>query len=209
MMFHMNEITIISHGLFPFLVIIYSIILHEIAHGYAAYILGDKTALRAGRLTLNPLPHIDILGSVIVPFFAFLGIGSFFGWAKPVPYNPHNIQHKYGDAFVASAGILTNLTIALISFAALKFLLGGALITASFGSALFTIIVVNLSLAFFNLIPIPPFDGMAILEGLFPRLRITRSYSYNPMFMIGAILVASVLYSLFRPSILSFVVSLL
>jgi Zn-dependent protease len=86
----MNEALTISHGIFPFIIIIYSIILHEIAHGYAAYIQGDETANRAGRLTLNPLPHIDIIGSVIVPLFAFLSAGTFFGWAKPVPYNAHN-----------------------------------------------------------------------------------------------------------------------
>lgn len=206
---YMNELIGISQGLFPFLIIIYSIILHEVAHGYAAYIQGDGTAARAGRLTLNPLPHIDPIGSVIVPFMAFFSFGTFFGWAKPVPYNQHNIQSNLGVAFVASAGILTNLLLALIAGIAFKILLLQGALTVELGKAIYTIISINVSLAFFNLIPIPPFDGMAIIEALFPRVRITRNYSYNPLFMIGAILIASVLYGLFMPSILGFIGSIL
>lgn len=199
---YMNELIGISQGIFPFLIIIYSIVLHELAHGYAAYIQGDGTAARAGRLTLNPLPHIDPIGSVVVPLIAFLSMGTFFGWARPVPYNPHNIKSNLGVAFVASAGILTNLLLALIAIIAFKVLYVQGILTPELGKAIFTIISVNVSLAFFNLIPIPPFDGMAILEALFPRISITRSFSYNPLFMIGAILVASVLYGIFVPPIL-------
>jgi Zn-dependent protease len=205
----MDEITSISQGIFPFLIVIYSIILHEIAHGYAAYIFGDKTAYRAGRLTLNPLPHIDAMGSVIVPFLAFLMTPYFFGWAKPVPYNPHNIQKNIGITFVAAAGILTNLLLACIAGVIFKVLLVNGMLTPELGKAIFTVLSVNLSLAFFNLIPIPPFDGMAILESLFPRLRITGNYSYNPLFMIGAILVASVLYGMFMPPLLSIISQIL
>ncbi len=200
-MFHMNEALSISQGIFPFLIIIFSIILHEVAHGYAAYIQGDQTAYRAGRLTINPIPHIDIMGSVIVPFLAFLTAGTFFGWAKPVPYNPYNIRTKIGLAFVASAGILTNLLIAGIAIIFFKMLLLQGLLTAEFGKAIFTIIMVNTSLAFFNLIPIPPFDGMAIIQALFPRLNIRSDFIYNPVYMIGAIIVASVLYGMFMPYI--------
>lgn len=200
-MFHMNEALSISQGIFPFLIIIFSIILHEVAHGYAAYIQGDQTAYRAGRLTINPIPHIDIMGSVIVPFLAFLTAGTFFGWAKPVPYNPYNIRTKIGLAFVASAGILTNLLIAGIAILFFKMLLLQGLLTAEFGKAIFTIIMVNTSLAFFNLIPIPPFDGMAIIQALFPRLNIRSDFIYNPVYMIGAIIVASVLYGMFMPYI--------
>lgn len=205
----MNDLLNISQGIFPFLIIIYSIILHEVAHGYAAYVQGDQTAARAGRLTLNPLPHIDIIGSVIVPFFAFLTAGTFFGWAKPVPYNPYNIRSNIGIAFVASAGILTNLSIALIAGIAFKVLLLQGLLSIPVGQAIFTIISVNISLAFFNLIPIPPFDGMAILEALFPRIAIKSRVVYNPVFMIGSILVASVLYGLFVPPILNYIGSIL
>ena len=201
----MNEALSISQGIFPFLIIIYSIILHEIAHGYAAYIQGDQTAARAGRLTLNPIPHIDPVGSLLVPFLAFFSFGTFFGWAKPVPYNQYNIQSNLGVAFIASAGVLTNLLLALIAGIAFKVLAIEGLLTAELGSAIYTIISINVSLAFFNLIPIPPFDGMAILEALFPKINITRNYSYNPLYMIGAILIASVLYGMFMPSILVFI----
>lgn len=201
----MNEALSISQGIFPFLIVIYSIILHEIAHGYAAYIQGDQTAARAGRLTLNPIPHIDPVGSLLVPFLAFFSFGTFFGWAKPVPYNQYNIQSNLGVAFIASAGILTNLLLALIAGIAFKVLAMQGLLTAELGSAIYTIISINVSLAFFNLIPIPPFDGMAILEALFPKINITRNYSYNPLYMIGAILIASVLYGMFMPSILGFI----
>jgi Zn-dependent protease len=209
MLVDMNELVGISQGIFPFLIIIYSIILHEIAHGYAAYIQGDRTAHRAGRLTLNPLPHIDMVGSVIVPCVAFLYFGTFFGWAKPVPYNQYNIRTNLGVAFIASAGILTNLLLALIAGIVFKILLLQGILTPELGKAIFTVISVNISLAFFNLIPIPPFDGMAIIEALFPRVHITRNYAYNPLYMVGAILIASVLYGIFMPPLLGFVSQLL
>ncbi len=201
----MNELLSISQGIFPFLIIMYSIVLHEIAHGYAAYIQGDQTAARAGRLTLNPLPHIDPIGSVMVPLFAFFTVGTFFGWAKPVPYNPYNIKTNLGLAFIASAGILTNLLLALIAGIIFKILALQGLLTPELGKGIYTIISVNVSLAFFNLIPIPPFDGMAILEALFPRLRITTRAIYNPIFMVVAIIIASSLYGIFMPPLLSFI----
>jgi Zn-dependent protease len=205
----MHESLHISQGIFPFLIIIFSIILHEVAHGYAAYVQGDQTANRAGRLTLNPLPHIDLIGSVIVPFIAFLTAGTFFGWAKPVPYNPYNIRTKLGLAFVASAGILTNIVIAVIAGAVFKIFLLQGVLTEGLGSAIFTIMSVNVSLAFFNLIPIPPFDGMAIIQALFPRTHIDSRFTYNPLYMIGAILVASVLYGMFMPHVFAGILSLL
>jgi Zn-dependent protease len=196
-------------ALFPFLIIIFSIILHEIGHGYAAYVQGDYTAYRAGRLTLNPFPHIDMIGSVIVPFIAFLTAGTFFGWAKPVPYNPHNIRTRIGLAFVASAGILTNLFFALLGCIAFKMLALQGVLTPDLSKAIFLIISVNISLAFFNLIPIPPFDGMAIIEALFPRARINSAFIYNPFYMVVAIIVASVFYGLFIPHIFRFLETLL
>jgi Zn-dependent protease len=195
--------------IFTFIIIIYSIILHEIAHGYAAYIQGDETAYRMGRLTLNPLPHIDMMGSVFVPLFAFLSLGTFFGWAKPVPYNVHNIRTKLGHAFVAAAGVLTNLLLALTTGLVWKLLAANSLLSAGIGEALLLIITVNVSLAFFNLIPVPPFDGMSILQAFFPRLHISSRIAYNPLYMIGAILVASVLYGTFMPTVMSWVVTLL
>jgi Zn-dependent protease len=201
----MNELVGISQGIFPFLIIIYSIILHEVAHGYAAYIQGDKTAARAGRLTLNPLSHIDPVGSVIVPLFAFLSFGTFFGWAKPVPYNQHNIQSNLGVAFVASAGVLTNLFLAIVAGIAFKILYVEGLLTVELGKAIYTVISVNVSLAFFNLIPIPPFDGMAIVEALFPRVVVTKRFMYSPMFMIVSIFFAYIIFSFFMPYVFSWI----
>ena len=201
----MNHVASISQDIFTFLVIILSIILHEIAHGYAAYTQGDQTAYRAGRLTLNPLPHIDLMGSILIPFVAFLTAGTFFGWAKPVPYNPHNIKSNAGLAFVAAAGILTNLLIALAAGVIFKILLIEGFAGQFVGEAIITIIMVNVSLAFFNLIPIPPFDGMSILQALFPRLLISNRIVYNPFYMVGAVIVASVLYGMFMPSVYSII----
>lgn len=201
----MLETLAFSQTVFTFLVVIFSIILHEVAHGYAAYIQGDETAYRAGRLTLNPLPHIDVVGSVIVPLLAFFTAGTFFGWAKPVPYNVHNIRTNIGHAFVAAAGILTNLLLAIMAGIAFKMLAVQGVLTPAAAEALFTIIAINVSLAFFNLIPIPPFDGMAILQAFFPRLHIGSHITFNPVYMIGAILVASVLYSMFMPHVFELV----
>jgi Zn-dependent protease len=195
--------------LFSVGIVIYSIILHEIAHGYAAYIQGDETANRAGRLTLNPLSHLDMVGSVIVPLFAFFTAGTFFGWAKPVPYNPYNIPSKLGQAFVAAAGVLMNLFLALVAGVILKVLLSGGVVDTGLQAALFTVVGVNVSLAFFNLIPIPPFDGMSILQSLFPRLQISSRFMHNPIYMVGAIIVASVLYGMFIPYIFAWLAVIL
>lgn len=205
----MLETLNISQTLFTFIVIIYSIILHEVAHGYAAYIQGDETAYRLGRLTLNPLPHLDMMGSVFVPLFAFFSLGTFFGWAKPVPYNVHNIHTKAGHAFVAAAGILTNLLLAVITGLVFKFLNSHGMLTQAEGFGLFTIIQINVSLAFFNLIPIPPFDGMSIIQALFPRLHINSRFIYTPLFMVISILIASVLYGIFMPYVFNIVAILL
>ena len=205
----MTEAFNLTQAMFTFIIIIYSIILHEIAHGVAAYIQGDETANRAGRLTLNPLPHIDVMGSVIVPLLAFFTAGTFFGWAKPVPYNPYNIRTRIGQAFVAAAGIITNILIALVAGIAFKILVSQGAMSAGVAEALFTIIGVNVSLAFFNLIPIPPFDGMSIIQALFPRMQIRSEIVYNPIYMIGAIIVASVLYRNLIPPVMMFVSNLL
>ena len=205
----MTEAFSLSQAIFTFIIIIYSIILHEVAHGYAAYIQGDETANRAGRLTLNPLPHIDVMGSVIVPLLAFFTAGTFFGWAKPVPYNEYNIRTKAGLAFVAAAGVLTNIFLAFMAGVAFKVLGAQGVLSNGMAEALFTIIGVNVSLAFFNLIPIPPFDGMSILQAIFPRLNTRSRIIYNPIYMILAIVVASVLYRALIPPVIGFISELL
>ncbi len=154
--------------IFGIVVLILSVVLHEVAHGYAARLLGDQTAARAGRLTLNPLKHIDLMGSVIIPAFLVLTkSGILFGWAKPVPYNPYNLKNqRWGEAFVASAGALTNIALAII----FAFIARGA---DAAGFPVFTllagtVVLTNLFLGLFNLIPVPPLDGYTVLRGLLP-----------------------------------------
>ena len=159
---------------FYFVILIFSIILHEVAHGYAADKLGDPTARYAGRLTLNPIPHIDMLGSIILPIISILSPGGFlFGWAKPVPYNPYNLTRAphWGETIVAAAGPATNFALALI-FALLVRFSG----EPTFASICFIGVIANLWLGFLNLIPIPPLDGSKILSGILPH---TLSIAYN------------------------------
>ncbi len=149
-------------------VIILSIIFHEVAHGYVANWLGDPTARLAGRLTLNPIPHIDPVGSVLVPAILALSSAPFLiGWAKPVPYNPYNLRHgKWGEALVAFAGPGTNILIA-IGAAMLVRTLYPVLDPLLVQVAVYAIIS-NVALAVINLIPIPPIDGSKIVRALLP-----------------------------------------
>jgi Zn-dependent protease len=152
-----------------FIVLILSIIAHEVAHGYAANSLGDPTARLAGRLTLNPIPHIDLMGSIVIPaLLAFSGSPIFFGWAKPVPYNPYNLKNqRWGEALVAVAGSATNILLAIIFGLIVRF--GSAAgFDATTLSLAATIAFVNLFLGFFNLIPFPPLDGFTALRAALP-----------------------------------------
>ena len=159
--------------IFLIAILIFSVVIHEVSHGVVANALGDPTAKNAGRLTLNPIPHLDPIGSILLPGFLILmsqivGGGIIFGWAKPVPVNPMNLRGKYGSALVSLAGPGSNLTIALIFGLALRFLplaeLNPALILV------FSYIVfLNILLAVFNLLPVPPLDGSHILFTFLPR----------------------------------------
>ncbi len=159
--------------IFLIIILIFSVIIHEIAHGSVAYYLGDPTAKYAGRLTLNPLKHLDPVGSVIVPVFLAIaaqitGSGIIFGWAKPVPVNPYNFRdQKYGSLKVSLAGPLSNLAVALVFGLVLRFV---PLIWEVEGlSVIFSYIVyINILLAVFNLIPVPPLDGSHILFTFLP-----------------------------------------
>ncbi len=144
-------------------ILIYSIILHEIAHGYIAYREGDNTAKWAGRLTLKPWPHVDILGSIVVPILSYTTAGVAMGWAKGVPYNPHQLKHKYSEAKVAAAGVAMNFIVAIV-FALVYRLTSIDIIKY----VALTAVIINVSLGMFNLLPLPPFDGMRILTSLFP-----------------------------------------
>jgi len=149
--------------------LIFSIVLHEMAHGYAANWLGDPTARLQGRLSANPLVHIDPMMSVILPaLLLFTGSPFLFGAAKPVPYNPYNFTNqKWGEAIVAAAGPAINLVIALI-FAILVRLSETLSLPQTFVELSVGIIILNIFLAFFNLVPIPPLDGSKILPRFLP-----------------------------------------
>ena len=156
------------------IVIIISVILHEVAHGYAAYLLGDPTAKLEGRLTLNPISHIDPIGTLVIPLVLFASQAGFlFGWAKPVPYNPYNLKKRFDETIVAAAGPMTNVALALL--AALLYHALGSNTSELIASFLFMVIFINLFLAVINLLPLPPLDGSKIISTLLPvgmRLRL-------------------------------------
>lgn len=151
---------------FYFLVIIPSSIIHEYAHGWMANQLGDPTAKYMGRLTVNPLAHIDLWGTILLPIFLFVSTGGrfMFAYAKPVPFNPYNLRNqKWGPAMVGIAGPLANLLLA-VSFA----LVIRIFPTISLRSFFEIIVYANILLMVFNLVPIPPLDGSKVLFGLLP-----------------------------------------
>jgi Zn-dependent protease len=149
--------------------LIISVVLHEMAHGYAANWLGDPTARLAGRLSPNPVVHLDPMMSVILPGLLVLtGSPILFGAAKPVPYNPYNLRNqKWGEAIVALAGPLANFVIAVV-FAVLVRSAEVLSLSGTFVELAVSIIILNIFLAFFNLVPIPPLDGSKILPRLLP-----------------------------------------
>lgn len=174
-------------------ILIFSVIIHEVSHGLAAYKLGDPTAKYAGRLTLNPLSHLDPIGSVFLPVFLAIAGAPIFGWAKPVPYNPHNLQNqKYGPAIVGAAGPLSNIVLAIIAAVVLRLFLvfnigeGTMLI-----SALAIFLYVNVLLTVFNLIPIPPLDGSKLLFAFLPISEYTKANleQYGFVFLLALIFV--------------------
>jgi Zn-dependent protease len=156
--------------LFVILALIFSIVIHEVAHGFAADRLGDPTARLQGRLTLNPISHIDPLGSVIIPGLLVLtNAGILFGWAKPVPYNPYNLKNqRWGEAMVAGAGPAVNIVIALVFGLLIRFDVLAAFGGTEMVSLAMYIVYINVLLALFNMIPIPPLDGSKILTAFLP-----------------------------------------
>ncbi|HEY5383191.1 MAG TPA: site-2 protease family protein [Candidatus Paceibacterota bacterium] len=167
-----------------FIILIVSIILHEVAHGYMANYLGDPTARLAGRLTLNPLPHIDPIGSILLPGLLLFSqsvthFPLFIGYAKPVPINPHYLTGKYDEALTAFAGPGTNILLALIFGLAIRFI-GGP--ETPLIDAFAAITYINMLLALFNLIPIPPLDGSRVLAALLPG-QLGRGYDNLRMHM--------------------------
>jgi len=148
--------------IFQIIVLIYSAIIHEYMHGWMAERLGDNTAKDLGRLTLNPVPHIDPIGSILLPFILIASGASFvFGWAKPVPYNPYNLRdQKYGGAKVAIAGPMANLIVAVTFGLILRFF---TFANPDVSYFIQIVIFINLLLMVFNLVPIPPLDGSKVI----------------------------------------------
>lgn len=177
-----------------------AIILHEVAHGWAAYRLGDDTARRMGRLTLNPLKHIDPVGTVILPLILYVTTHFTFGWAKPVPVDFGRLRHPRRDmAWVALAGPATNLILALVSaFAIVEFLLRGGNPDGLVATALSVSIDINLVLMIFNLIPLPPLDGGRVAVGLLPLVLarpLARLERVGMAFLVGVLFIVPLIGS--------------
>ncbi len=155
--------------IFKIVVIVLSVVLHEVSHGFMAFSLGDTTAKDQDRLTLNPLKHIDPFGSILLPMLTFALGGFVFGYAKPVPYNPNNLDdRKYGPAKVALAGPAVNVSLAILFGLFLRFL-PTVFDATVLPQLLAFIVILNLNLAVFNLMPIPPLDGHWLLLTFLPR----------------------------------------
>jgi Zn-dependent protease len=163
---------------FGLVILIVSVILHEVAHGYMANWLGDPTARLAGRLTLNPISHIDPVGSVLLPAILIFTHSPFLiGYAKPVPYNPYNLPGTYDEGLVAFAGPGTNILLALIFGLTIRF--GGATLPPDLITPFATITYINMLLALFNLIPVPPLDGSKVLSALFALVSVPLARGYD------------------------------
>lgn len=146
-----------------------SVVVHEVSHGYVAELFGDPTARLQGRLTLNPVKHLDPIGSFLVPIITSMLGGFIIGWAKPVPYNPYNFKReRLGTALTAAAGALSNIFIAVLFGLLIRFAPALGIVSEPFMALAGTIVFINLILAIFNLIPIPPLDGSKVLFSILP-----------------------------------------
>lgn len=193
---------------FYIIVLIYSIILHEIAHGWAAYLFGDKTAFYNNRLTLNPVPHIDPIGSVLLPaMLIFSGSPMFLGWAKPVPVSEHNLNpYQLGKFSVSIAGVAVNILLSILFI-----IIGSQLADANMKQLAFIIAIVNAGLAIFNLIPFPPADGYRIIENFLP-LTLQRQVDnllqqYFVFTIVAAIILASFIFRIIFPPVYNIIYS--
>ena len=184
-------------NIFIIILLVESIVLHEMAHGYVALLFGDRTAKYQGRLTLNPIPHIDPVWTVIIPIAAYiLSKGTFIiGGAKPVPVNPYNYRKPVlGDICVSVAGVAVNLLIAIVMILLLNvvYLIFGGPQADLAMTVLLKVAILNILLAMFNLIPIPPLDGSHLFKYLLPQ-ELQRSYEKLGRTGIGFIILIIVI----------------
>ena len=170
-----------------FVALVVSIILHEISHGIVALWFGDDTAKRAGRLTLNPIPHIDPFGSIVLPAMGAIVGMPVFGYAKPVPVNPNRLHKPRRDMlYVSLAGPALNLTLMVVAAIGARLLYENGPLVGTYPELplvtriVFTFAVVNMLLGVFNLLPIPPLDGSALLERVLPREWLPSWYKFRP-----------------------------
>ena len=191
-------------------VLIFSVVVHEVAHAWQARREGDDTAERLGRITLNPIPHLDLMGSIILPaLLAYMG-GFIFGWAKPVPVNPANYRdYVAGDIRVSLAGIVSNIGLAVLAMVAAGFVVKLTSLVGTLGGTtellLMTLryaIFINLILAFFNLIPIPPLDGSHVLAHALPR---PLAQQYRELGRFGLLIVMGLIF--FVPGAIDFMLT--
>jgi Zn-dependent protease len=191
---HLDEQTVIWFGC-----LVVAVILHEISHGVAALSFGDRTAKEAGRLTLNPIPHIDPFGSIVLPALGAITGLPVLAWAKPVPVNPARMRHPRRDlVFVSLAGPATNLTLMVTAAVGAKVAYENAAPVLFYNQLplgiriLFSFAVVNLLLGLFNLLPIPPLDGSALLERILPATWLPQWHRFRPYgFLVLFLLVFS------------------
>ena len=178
--------------------ILIALTIHEFAHGWVAFRLGDPTARDAGRLTLNPLPHLDTVGTLMLIITTLSGKGS-FGWAKPVPVNGYNFANPKRDGLLVSlAGPVSNILLALVFGYSYRGIFGDHVYPNAYtGIFLLQCISINIGIAFFNLIPVPPLDGSHILAGLLPNHLIPSYFNkmrYMPMIFMGMLIAEWVLH---------------
>lgn len=188
-------------------ILLFSVIVHEVMHGYVALLFGDRTAENAGRLTLNPIPHIDTIGTVLLPLLLFVlpiltgvRVGFLIGWAKPVPVNPLNFSDiRRGELMVSLAGVGANFALALLGTILYHFFAFNPLLKDIFQ---FTV-AINLMLGVFNLLPIPPLDGSKALLALLPY---KAAKEYERLSSYGFLIILALLYFNILGLILSLVI---
>jgi len=196
-------------------VLFFSVIIHEVAHGYIAYKRGDSTAKQLGRLTLNPLPHIDILGSIVLPLILMISNMPIFGWAKPVPVNPARLYNPKRDMLLVSlSGSMANFALAIAAalgmFLIRNFATSDMPVLIPAYQILQTILIINIVLPVLNLMPIPPLDGSRVIYYLLPTNLAVKYDSISPygFFIIFALLFTGILWKIISP-VIYFLIALL